>query len=216
MKREFPVHVAQAFPGIDGSEVRRLRRRDEPLNDRQVGHTGQPDLAIAPLLRARPFDQIMAVSAFLVPPIRSVSFRLPGAPWIHIDDRVAARHPIKRIGSLEVSVFRIPLAFDAAFLEEIPVLEGPVFAVGAPGDECRNFFIPFGTRHVDIYFDAAAHRHGDIALDDHAMLVCNSIAEARVLMLGWWYSLAEDPRKRLFGHQLSIPLSINAERSYRS
>src|SRR5450830_1626862 len=100
-----------------------------------------------------------------MPPIRGVSFRLPGTPWIHIDDRVTARYPIERIGSLEVGVFRIPLAFDAAFLEEILVLERPVFAVGTPSDECRNFFLPFWARHVDIYFYAVANRHGDIALD---------------------------------------------------
>ncbi len=65
---EVAIDVAHAFPWSDGREMRRLLGRSEPLRDREVGVSAGPDLAIAPVLDAKPLDEVMALLAFLAAP----------------------------------------------------------------------------------------------------------------------------------------------------
>src|SRR3974377_884880 len=111
----------------------------------------------------------MAGATLFMSPVDGVAFRLPSAARVDVDDGVATGYPIEGIGRLEVRVFRIPLEFDAPFLEEISVLERSMLAIRTPRDECRDFLLTLGSRDVDVYFLAVAHRHGKIVLDDHSL-----------------------------------------------
>jgi hypothetical protein len=98
------------------------------------------------------------------------SFRIPGAAHVDHDHRVAARNPEHRIGRLERRVFgRIALLH--AGIEKAPRIERHMLAVGRPGDDRRHRALVGGPENIGVKLDAVAHRDGDVALDQHRVLV---------------------------------------------
>ncbi len=170
MRRHFPVSVGPAFPRIDGGKVRRVELGDPPLQLREIGDARQSDLAAAPGLRARPFDRVVEILRFFRGQIMRRSFRIPGAAHVNDDDRVAARDPEHRIGRFERRVFR-GIALLHAGIEKSPRIERHMLAVGRPGDDRRHRALVGGPENIGVKLDAVAHRDGDVALDDHRVLI---------------------------------------------
>ena len=134
---DLAIAVGPAFPRIDGGKMRRIEFGDPPLQLRQIGNAGQSDLAVAPGLRAGPFDQIVEILRFLRRQKMRGPFRVPGTADVDVHDRVAVGHPEHRVGRLERGVLR-RVAFLHAGVEEASRIERHVFAVRAPGDDRRH------------------------------------------------------------------------------
>ena len=64
---EVAIEIAHAFPRGYRGQVWRPLSRGEPLRDREVGISGHGYLAGAPVRSGKPFDQIVTISAVLLP-----------------------------------------------------------------------------------------------------------------------------------------------------
>ncbi len=79
MARTFAVVIGETFPGADGGEMRRPGGPCEPAIGRVIGDPAGADLAVAPALRAGPFNAGRDIGAFSRGKNVQKSFRLPGA-----------------------------------------------------------------------------------------------------------------------------------------
>src|SRR4051812_25998908 len=98
------IEIAAAFPWTDGREVRRLKGRNLPLLDCQIGDSDQADLAGRPWLRGRPFDGVVIVLGFPRRERIKVARRLAAPATIHRDNDISIRHPALRINLLPAKV----------------------------------------------------------------------------------------------------------------
>ncbi len=65
VKQRVAVEIGKTFPRDDRLQGRRLQVGDEPLVDREIRDAVEPDLAVAPGLRGRPFDRVIEIDRFL-------------------------------------------------------------------------------------------------------------------------------------------------------
>ena len=167
----FSVGVAVALPGIDGRQVRRLQCRHLPLHNGEIGDAGSADLAVAPGLHCRPFDQVVEIAAFILGPERGVSLGIPHAARVGRDVGVAVLGPVKRIGGFESGVLGNPFGLHTAVvLKALIAALGSRFSVGGPGNQRgQRAGGIFGAVDVHVDFDAVAHGHRHVALDHHAV-----------------------------------------------
>src|SRR5262249_11296035 len=80
-----PIAVRGPLPYADRRQVRRLERRHQPLVHGVVRDAVQPDLAVAPVLRGRPFDAVVQVANLPSRPRVEHSGRAPRAPAVDAD-----------------------------------------------------------------------------------------------------------------------------------
>ena len=93
VEQRIAVDVGEAFPRHDRLQRRRLQVGDEPLVDGEIGDAGQPDLAVAPGLRRRPFDRVVEVDRLGERPRLALARRLAAAAAVDAHRGVASSAP---------------------------------------------------------------------------------------------------------------------------
>src|SRR5262249_40105403 len=96
------VAVVLPFPRDDGGEMRRPLGGDAPLVVRVVRDAEHAYLAVAPRLRAGPFDAEVEVVDLARRVVVHDARRPAGTARVDADHHVAVRHPALRIGDLPV------------------------------------------------------------------------------------------------------------------
>ena len=99
------IEIGKAFPGNDRLQRRRLQIGGEPLIDGEIGNAEQPDIAVAPRLRRRPFDGVIKIDRFGKRPRLALARRFAGAAAVDAHGGIAARHPPLRIDGLPIHPF---------------------------------------------------------------------------------------------------------------
>ncbi len=163
VEQRVPVEVGETFPWDDGLERRRLVVGDEPLVDREIGDAGEPDRAVAPGLRRRPFDRVVEIDRFRERPRLALPRRLTAAAPVDPHGGIALRHPPLRIHGLPVHQ-RVGL-----LLERVRRDPELVLLVGAEIEDRGKASAVVGTKHVGLEPGAVAHRHVDVLLDEDAV-----------------------------------------------
>ena len=165
------VDVAHAFPRRDCGKMRRLLRGGEPLRDREVGVAGEPDLSVAPGLRAEPLDQVVVVLALLLAPDPYVTLGVVGAARVRVADRVAVGAPVCRVGAFELHQAGQFVRVHAEQAEQLHVTRvvAAALAVRAPRHDRRYRLGRCGAEHVHVDGDAVAqlYRHVLVQNDVH-------------------------------------------------
>src|SRR4029077_5280989 len=75
-----------------------------PLVHRVIGNAVDADLAVAPGLRARPFDALIEILRFARRPHIEITWRAPCATRVDAHTDIAVRHPFLRIDELPVLI----------------------------------------------------------------------------------------------------------------
>ena len=119
------IKIGKALPGNDRLERRRRQIGDEPLVDGEIGNAEQPDLAVAPGLRRRPFDGVVEVDRLGKRPRLALARRFAGAAAVDAHSGIAARHPPLRIDGLPVHPFVRRFAERVRHDPELVFLIGP-------------------------------------------------------------------------------------------
>ena len=166
-----PVEVGEALPRRDRGQMRRSGRRGGPLGHRQVRHPGHPHAPVAPRLDGRPFDQVVAVQAFLFGEDLRDAVGFAPAAQVGVDDDIPTVNPVRRIGRLppgpgrmshRAGLHQVVLHRRAvAGPEPAPTGQG-VLAVGVHAQQDRVLFVVVRAKHVDPQPDTVAHRYCDI------------------------------------------------------
>src|SRR5919197_2272931 len=91
------IPIRRSFPDAHRGEMRRLKRRHMPLVDSVVRNAVESHLAVAPWLRARPFDAVVEILGLARREVIDISGRGAAAARVHSHARVALRHPLLRI-----------------------------------------------------------------------------------------------------------------------
>src|SRR5262249_55491463 len=99
------IVIGCAFPNAQGGKVRRLQRSHLPLVHGVVGDAVDAALAVAPTLRARPFDALVEVLRLARRPHVEIARRAAGAARIDAHADIAVRYPFLRIDELPVLIF---------------------------------------------------------------------------------------------------------------
>ena len=159
VEQRVAVDVGEALPRHDRLQRRRLQVGDEPLVDREIGDAGQPDVAVAPRLRRRPFDRVVEVDRLGERPRLALARRLAAAAAVDAHRGVALRHPPLRRHRLPVHVGRGLLLQVRRRHPELVLLIRPEI------EDRRELAAVVGTEHVGLEPRAVAHRHVDVALD---------------------------------------------------
>ncbi len=87
-------------------QMRRLETRDIMLRHRHIRHAPQPDVAVRPILRARPFDGIIIIFGFLNAPRRLQTGAFPHAAPVHPDANIALRNPDRGIDGFMIFILQ--------------------------------------------------------------------------------------------------------------
>ena len=148
---DLPIGVVPPLPRVDRGQVRRVQGGDEPLQARQVGDPGQPDLPRAPRLGAGPLDQVGEGTRLLRRVVGGPALRVPGAGHVGEDDGVAVRHPVLRVRRLERGQVRGPLRPDAAVRVDLADRGRVVLAVRRPAHQRRRRHVALGSVDVDVH-----------------------------------------------------------------
>ena len=98
------VAIVLALPRDDGRQVRRVHGGNAPLVAGVVGNAEHADLAVAPRLRAGPFDALVEVLNLARRIAVHHAGRPAGAARIDADNHIAVRYPTLGIGNLPVLV----------------------------------------------------------------------------------------------------------------
>ena len=170
------VAIVLAFPRDDGREVRRVHSRYAPLVARVIRNAEHADFAVAPRLRAGPFDALVEV------------LDLPGAAGVHeagrpartagvhAHDGVAVRDPPFGIGGLPVLVLVGRAGQDLRMvgdhllpLQRVSVLVREALAVDPVGQDHRAADIRDGPIHVRAKHEPVVHRDPLVPGDAHAV-----------------------------------------------
>ena len=153
------VDVGKAFPRHDRLQRRRLQIGDEPLVDGVVGNAGEPDLAVAPWLRRRPFDGVVEIDRLRERPRLALPRRFSAAAPVDAHRGVAARHPPFRVHRLPVHVgVRL-------FLQRRRRNPELVLLVRPEIEQRGEAPVVIRPEHVGLEPRAVAHRHVDVLLD---------------------------------------------------
>src|SRR5207248_10019066 len=75
---------------------------DEPLVDRKIGYSGEPNLSRAPGLCRRPFDGVVEIDRLRERPGFALSGRFSAAATVDPHRRIALGHPPLRVDGLPV------------------------------------------------------------------------------------------------------------------
>ena len=175
MTAQLAVIVGRAFPDAQRGEMRRIERRDLPLVHGVVGDAVDADLAVAPGLRAGPFDALIEILRLARRPDVEMAGRTPGAARVDAHAGIAVRHPFLRIDQFPVLIFVAralqhlgrglgqarPVAL-VAFLERQPLGVGPV------AENDRMLRRPRRPEHVGAQDDAVIHGDRRVPIDLHA------------------------------------------------
>ena len=159
------VLVRPALPGHDGLERRRLQVGEPVLERRMVRDAERAHVAVAPRLPGDPLDAVVGVEPFLVRAGVRPAGRLAGAAGVDAQQRIAARAPPQRVGSLPVHV---RVAFLLAVVRRDPDL---VLLVRPEVHDHRETLVAtVGPEHVGEDQRAVAHRNLHVFLDDHRVV----------------------------------------------
>ena len=173
---DLAIGVVPPLPRVDRRQVRRVQGGDEPLQARQVGDPGQPDLARAPGLGAGPLHQVGEGARLLRRVVGGPALRVPGAGHVDEDDGVAVRDPVLRVRRLERGQVRGPLRPDAAVRVDLADRGRVVLAVRRPAHQRRRRHVALGAVDVDVHdVSLVPERNGDVLLDDHARAVLEPV-----------------------------------------
>src|SRR6476619_1603572 len=85
------IEVGETFPHADRGEMLRLQVRHLPLVDRVIGNAGEADLAVRPVLLARPFDAIREILRLAWRPVLDVTGRAAATARVDAHDDVTVR-----------------------------------------------------------------------------------------------------------------------------
>ena len=171
---ELAVIIRRAFPHAQRGEMRRIESAGIPLVHRIVRDAVDADLAVAPALRAGPFDALIDILRLARRPHVEFARRAPGAARVDAHAGIAVRHPFLRIDQFPIlilvarSLQNIGRRFDhAAPLARIALLERQPLGVGAVAQNDRIFST--ADRPVDIgaQHDAVVHADGRVPIDLH-------------------------------------------------
>jgi hypothetical protein len=99
------IIIGCPLPDAQGSKMRRLERAHLPLVHGVIGNTVDADFAVAPGLRARPFDALVKVLRLARRPHVEIAWRASGAARVDPHAGIAVRHPFLRIDELPVLIF---------------------------------------------------------------------------------------------------------------
>ena len=208
VEQRVAIDVGEALPRHDRLQRRRLQIGDEPLVDREIRDAGQPDVAVAPRLRRRPFDRVVEVDRLGERPGLALARRLAAAAPVDAHRGVALRHPPLRRHGLPVHAGRGLLLEIGRRHPELVLLVRPEIEDG------RKLAAVVGTEHVGLEPRAVAHRHVDVFLDQefvgggggfdfdvHTVLIAHSaliLRSARSARLeGWGGPMVLDAAARL-------------------
>src|SRR5262245_34681251 len=104
MAADLAIIVGRALPDAQGGKMRRLERGHLPLVHGVIGDAVDADLAVAPRLRARPFDALVKVLRLARRPYVEIAGRAAGAARVDPDAGIAVGHPFFRIDELPVLI----------------------------------------------------------------------------------------------------------------
>ena len=96
--------VGRALPDAHRRKVRRLQRGDVPLVDPVIGDAVEPDLAVRPRLRARPFDAVVEILGLARRKMVDHAGRAAAAAGIDAHAGIVVRHPFLGVDHLPVLV----------------------------------------------------------------------------------------------------------------
>ena len=156
VEQRVAIDVGEALPRNDRLQRRRLEVGDEPLVDGEIGNARQPDLAVAPRLRRRPFDRVIEVDRLGERPRLALSRRLAAAAAVDAHGGVALRHPPFRRDGLPVHAGR------GFFLQRRRRHPELVLLVRPEIEDRRKLAAVVGPEHVGLQPRAVAHRHVDV------------------------------------------------------
>jgi hypothetical protein len=145
-------------------------QRDAPLHHREIGHSRESDLAVAPGLGAGPLDQIVKVPRFFRSTVKRRPFRLPGATDVRTDDRIAAGDPVNRIRRLASRIGGGEFRLQATVGVRLGEISQHVLAIRAPAYERRGEPVVRRAEHVDQDLGSIAEFYWQIALDHYSLL----------------------------------------------
>ena len=205
---ELAIIVRRAFPDAQGGEMRRLERADRPLVHRVVGNAVDADLAVAPGLRAGPFDALIEVLGLARRPHVEHARRAAGAARVDAQADIAVRHPFLRIDQLPVLIL-VARAFEhfrRRFGEPRPValvafLERKALGIGAVAQDHRIFAVAERAKHVGAQHHAVVHCDRRVPIDLHA-----------VANFGFHFSMASVIPPISFA---VLPLAVRAAMTYQ-
>ena len=178
MPRPVAVVVSGALPGDHRREVLRLERGDLPLVDGVVGDAVQADLAVRPLLAARPLDGESEVPGFAGGEDVEIPRRASRPARVEAHAGVAPRHPDFGVHRLpgQPAVLRARQDVGVHLHQRIPerlvvLLVFDALAVGAAGHDDRRLRLGVRSVDVDPQHHPVVHFNGQIAFDDHVRLL---------------------------------------------
>ena len=99
------VKIGRAFPDAQRGQMRRLQRADLPLVHGVIGNAVDADFAVAPALRAGPFDAVVKVLRLARRPDVESARRAPGAARVDAHQNISVRNPFLRVDQFPVLVF---------------------------------------------------------------------------------------------------------------
>ena len=174
MPAQLAVIIGRAFPDAQGGKMRRLERADRPLIHRVIGDAVDADFAVAPRLRARPFDALIKILRFARRPDVEEPGRSSGAARIDTQTDIAVRHPFLRIDQFPVLIFvaRTLQHLGRRFDEPRPIalvafLERQSLGVRPVTENDRIPAFGDGTEHVGAQHHAVIHRDRRVPIDPH-------------------------------------------------
>ena len=158
------IEIGKALPGNDRLQRRRLQIGGEPLIDREIGNAEQPDIAVAPRLRRRPFDGVVEIDRFGQRPRLALAGRFAGAAAVDAHGGIAARHPPFRIDGLPIH------PFVRRFGQRIRHDPELVLLIRTEIEDGGKFAFVVRPEHVRLQPRAVAHRHVDVFVDDDGIV----------------------------------------------
>ena len=168
--------VGRALPDAHRRKVRRLQRGDVPLVDAVIGDAVEPDLAVRPRLRARPFDAVVEILGLARREMVDHAGRAAGAAGIDAHAGIVVRHPFLGIDDLPVLVLVGGVCGDVGMLLDhalpgarIALLEGEALGVGAVAQDHRIFAGLHRPEHVGAQHEAVVHLDRHVPIDVHAV-----------------------------------------------
>jgi hypothetical protein len=187
-EEEVAVGVGEALPGADRRQRRWVGGRRPVLAEGEIGDAVQTDLAGRPGLGAGPLDQVVVVLGLgggeeVADPVGGA-----GPAQIAVDEDVAARHPVGRVGRLPAGPGGESHGLRHA---EDPVLAGGLEAAAALRRRQVVLAVrmrahqhrvgPVAARAEDVYAQdrPVAHRHLDVAFEDDLGLRCRTHRDRR-------------------------------------
>ena len=152
---EFAIGAA-GIEREDRLEMWRLLLGDCKLLGAEAGDADHPDIAVAPILRRDPLDEIVAI-----PFARAPALRLADAARRADDVDVAARDKELSItGFQRAGPQRRPSRLRRQRRRHVRPLK--VLVVDGEGQQCGKFSASFRAVDIDADLDAVAHRHHDV------------------------------------------------------